>query len=140
MISGLFDTQKFLENILVKIEGKCFLQARECIYLMRSSNFRNNQMILEVYVMAIEACIEMDNVDEGFLFEEMTRAFESSVLYVRKLYYDILRFSRTSRYEIHTNQAISNLLAEAKKSENSVIETDIYQINSLNRKKRNYGY
>jgi hypothetical protein len=50
--------------------GNCFLQVRECIYLMRSGNFRNNQLLLDVYVIAIEACIQMDNVDEIFEMKE----------------------------------------------------------------------
>jgi hypothetical protein len=51
---------------------------------MRNSNFRNNQMMLNIYVMGIEAGIEMDDVDETFLNKGMTIAFETSNFTVRK--------------------------------------------------------
>jgi hypothetical protein len=58
--------------------------ARESIYMMRNGNFRNNQLMLDIYVMGIEAGINMDNVDESFLNEGMTIAFETPNLAVMK--------------------------------------------------------
>jgi hypothetical protein len=55
----------------------CQKQARECIYLMRNWNFRDNQKLLEIYVMGVEALIELDEIDESFIREGMTVVFES---------------------------------------------------------------
>jgi hypothetical protein len=75
----------------------CFFMARESIYFMRNGSFRNNQMMLDIYIMGLEACLNMDEVDETFLNEGLTIAFETPNLAVSKLYYDILKFSRTDR-------------------------------------------
>jgi hypothetical protein len=88
-------------------------------------------MLLEVYVMAIESGIEMDNIGEGFLNERMTIALKSSSLFVRKLYHELTKFSRTARHEMNTNEVINNLLALAIELENRVIERRIVT-NDLN--------
>jgi hypothetical protein len=62
---------------------------------MRGQNFRNNQMILDVYVMEVDADIEMDNLDESFLNEWMAIAYKAPALFIRKLYYEIFKISRT---------------------------------------------
>jgi hypothetical protein len=51
--------------------------ARESIYLMRNESFRNNQMLLHIYIMRFEACLNMDEMDETFLNEGMTIALET---------------------------------------------------------------
>jgi hypothetical protein len=86
---------------------------------MRNGNFRNNQMMTDIYVMGIEAGIKMNNVDETFLNEGMTIAFETPSLAVRKLYYDILIFSRTDRRNLHSvEETVNEILAFAKGVEN----------------------
>jgi hypothetical protein len=67
---------------------------------MRNGNFRNNQLMLDIYVMGVEAGLNMDNVYETFLNEGMTIGIEIPSLAVRKLYYDILVFRRTDRRNI----------------------------------------
>jgi hypothetical protein len=79
-----------------------------------SCNFRNNQMLLDVYVIVTGASIEIDDADESFLNEGITIAFESPALFVRKLYYEILKFSRTARYEMHTNEKVNKILTMTK--------------------------
>jgi hypothetical protein len=41
-------------------------------------------MLLGVYVMWVEALIELDGIDNSFIRKGMTVAFESPALYVRK--------------------------------------------------------
>jgi hypothetical protein len=64
---------------------------------MRNGNFRNNQMMLDIYKMEVEVSLNMNNADESFLNEGMTVVFENPNLAVRKLYYVILKFNRTDR-------------------------------------------
>jgi hypothetical protein len=68
----------------------CFLCARDTIYMMRNGNFRNNQMLMDLYIMGVESMINMDDMDTSFLNEGMTIEIEIPGLAVRKLYYDIL--------------------------------------------------
>jgi hypothetical protein len=72
--------------------------------------------------MGVEALIELDEIDESFIREGMTVAFESLALYVRKLFCDILKFSRTPRSEMHVKREVDEILAFAKETENRVIE------------------
>jgi hypothetical protein len=88
-----------------EIWENCFICARDTIYMMRNGNFRNNQMLMDLYIMGVEAMINMDNVDESFMNEGMMIGIEIPGLAVRKLYYDILVFSRTDR-RILTNDTI----------------------------------
>jgi hypothetical protein len=109
--------QPYLLNHCISKEGKLFLKEGETIYLIRSGNFRNNQIMLDIYIMGVEARIEMDNVDETFLNERMTVAFETLTLAVRKLYYDILNFKRTNRKYMSVEERVNEILAFAKEVE-----------------------
>jgi hypothetical protein len=46
--------------------GKTLLQARESIYLMRNGNFKNTQIMPDIYIMGIEASLNKSNADESF--------------------------------------------------------------------------
>jgi hypothetical protein len=37
---------------------------------MRSGNFRENQILLEIYAMGVEALIELDEIDDSFKEKE----------------------------------------------------------------------
>jgi hypothetical protein len=76
--------------------------------------------------MAVEAMINLDNVDESFLNEGMTISIEIPGLAVRKLYYDILDFSRTDRRYIHSvDDKVNEILAMAKDVENRITDRRI---------------
>jgi hypothetical protein len=76
--------------------------------------------------MEIEAGLNMDEVDESFLNEGMTIAFETPNLAVRKLYYDILIFSRTDRRYIQSvDERVNEILAFAKDVENQITDRRI---------------
>jgi hypothetical protein len=93
---------------------------------MKNGNFRNNQMMIDIFVMRIEAGIEMDNVDETFLNEGMTKAFETPSLAVRKLYYDILNFSRADRRILRSvEETVNEIVAFAKDVENRITDREI---------------
>jgi hypothetical protein len=64
----------------------------------------------------------MGNLDKSFLNERITIAYETPALFVRKLYYEILTFSRASKCEIHANERVNEILSFPKDIENRVIE------------------
>jgi hypothetical protein len=100
--------------------------ARDTIYMMRNGNLRNNTMLMDIYIMGVEAGINMDNVDESFLREGMTIGIEIPGLAVRKLFYDITIFSRTDKRYIHSlDDKVNELLAQAKDVENRIIDRRI---------------
>jgi hypothetical protein len=104
----------------------CWLSAKNTIYMMRTGHFRNNQMLMDLYIMATEAMIYLDNVDEAFLNEGMTIGIEIPGLAVRKLYYVILEFSRTDRRYIHSiDDKVNDILAIAKDVENRITDRRI---------------
>jgi hypothetical protein len=79
--------------------------------------------MLDIYLIGIEAGINMNNVDESFLNEGMTIGIEIPSLAVRRLYYDILVFSRTDRRNIHSiDDKVNEILAIAKDIENKIID------------------
>jgi hypothetical protein len=83
--------------------------------MMRNGNFRNNQMLMDLYIMGVEAMINLDNVDESFLNEGMTIGIEIPSLALRKLYYERLEFSRTDRRYIHSVDDKVNEIFQKKK-------------------------
>jgi hypothetical protein len=96
------------------------------MYLMRNGNFRNNQMLLDIYIMGVEASLNMDDVNETFLNEGMTIAYEIPNLAVRKLYYEILKFSRTDRRCLNSiDESVNDLLSFAKDVENKITDRRI---------------
>jgi hypothetical protein len=106
--------------------GNGFICARDTIYMMRNGNFRNNQMLMDLYIMEVEAMINLDNMDASFLNEGMTIGIEIPGLAVRKLYYDILKFSRTDRRYIHSiDDKVNEILAVAKEVENRITDRRI---------------
>jgi hypothetical protein len=81
---------------------------------------------MDLYIMAVEAMINLDNVDESFLNEGMTIGIEIPGLAVRKLYYDILEFSRTDRRYTHSiDDKVNEILAMAKDVENRITDRRI---------------
>jgi hypothetical protein len=101
----------------------CFTLARDTSYMMRNGNLRNNTLLMEIYIMGIEAGINMDNVDESFLREGMTIGIEIPGLAVRKLFYDFTTFSRTDKRYINSlDDKVNELLAQAKNVENRIID------------------
>jgi hypothetical protein len=104
----------------------CFICARDSIYMMRNSNFRNNQLLVDLYIMGTEAMINLDSIDMSFINEGMTIGIEIPGLAVRKLYCDILTFSRTDRRNIRSiDDEVNNILAMAKDIENRITDRRI---------------
>jgi hypothetical protein len=64
----------------------CFICARDSIYMMRNGNFRNNQVLMDLYIMGTEAMINSDNIDVSFINEGLTIGIEIPGLAVRKLF------------------------------------------------------
>jgi hypothetical protein len=83
-------------------------------------------MSMDLYIMGVESMINMDDMDTSFLNEGMIIGIEIPGLAVKKLYYDILVFSRTDRRYLHSiDEKVNKILTTAKDVENRITDRKI---------------